>query len=233
MARQASSLAGLLFDLDGTLAQTEHLHLAAFNAILAPYERSLDEAAFVRHVSGRANEAITAFLFPDADAAERARLADEKEAAFRSLAAAGGVEPTPGADAMLAWARAKGVATGLVTNAPLANARMMLEVLALDHAFDLVVSADETERGKPHPDPYLAALDALRLSPRHTVAIEDSLTGIAAARAAGLGVIALATESTARGLAESGADLVCRDLGSPAVYAYLSQRLGVDPPYAP
>jgi HAD superfamily hydrolase (TIGR01509 family) len=231
-ARPQAPRAGLLFDLDGTLAQTEHLHLAAFNAILAPYARSLDAPAFVRHVSGQANDVITAFLFPDASLAERERLAGEKEAAFRSLAASSGVDATPGATAMLAWARARHVATGLVTNAPLANARMMIEVLGLAHAFDLVVSAEETDRGKPHPDPYLAALRTLGRAPERTVAIEDSLTGIASARAAGLGVIALATELTAPGLNGSGAALVSGNLTDPAVYDYLSRRLKLDGPAA-
>jgi len=219
--------AGLLFDLDGTLAQTEHLHLAAFNVILAPSGRVLDEAAFVRHVSGQANEAITAHFFPDATLAERQRLADEKEAAFRSLAAHGGVDATPGAARMLAWARERGVATGLVTNAPVANARLMVEVLGLADAFDLVVSADETPRGKPHPDPYLAAVERLELAAERTVVIEDSLTGVAAGRAAGLGVVALATDFTAARLQGSGADMVCKDLSNAELYAWLRQRLGL------
>jgi HAD superfamily hydrolase (TIGR01509 family) len=219
--------AGLLFDLDGTLAQTEHLHLAAFNAILAPSGRVLDEAAFVRHVSGQANDAITAFFFPHASRAERARLADEKEAAFRSLAAASGVDPTPGAAGMLAWARDRNVATGLVTNAPMANARLMVEVLGLANAFDIVVSAEETARGKPHPDPYLAAVEALGLAPDRTVVIEDSLTGIASGRAAGLAVVALVSDLTALRAQESGAELECSDLVDPALYAWLTQRLGL------
>jgi HAD superfamily hydrolase (TIGR01509 family) len=195
--------------------------------ILAPSGRVLDEAAFVRHVSGQANAAITAHFFPDASIADRERLADEKEAAFRSLAASGGVDATPGAAAMLAWAREHGVVTGLVTNAPRVNAALMIEVLGLAHAFDAVVSADDTPRGKPHPDPYLAAVASLGLSAAATVAIEDSLTGVAAARAAGLGVIALATDLTAAGLRGSGADVVSSDLTDPAVYAYLQQRLGL------
>jgi HAD superfamily hydrolase (TIGR01509 family) len=219
--------AGLLFDLDGTLAQTEHLHLAAFNVILAPSGRVLDEAAFVRHVSGQVNEAITAHFFPAASLAERQRLADDKEAAFRSLAASSGVAATPGAAEMLAWARAHHVATGLVTNAPIANAVLMVEVLGLADAFDLVLSADETPRGKPHPDPYLAAVDRLGLAPERTVVVEDSLTGVAAGRAAGLAVVALATDFTAARLHDSGADRVCTDLADPALYAWLAQRLGV------
>jgi HAD superfamily hydrolase (TIGR01509 family) len=214
---------GLLFDLDGTLAQTEHLHLAAFNAILAPSGRSLDEAAFLRHVSGQANAAIMAALFPDASLDERRRLAEKKEAAFRQLASSGGVDATPGAAAMLGWARQRGLATGLVTNAPMANARMMVAVLGLADAFDTVVSADALARSKPHPDPYLAAVETLGLATRHAVAVEDSVAGIAAARAAGIGVIALSTAQTAATLRDSGATLVVDDLADPALYDYLEQ----------
>ena len=112
---------GLLFDLDGTLAQTEHLHHAAFNALLAAYGRSIDHPTFLKHVSGRSNEDITAYLFPGLDPLERERLADDKERWFRELAAAG-VEATPGAMSLIDWARARGIATGLVTNAPRENA---------------------------------------------------------------------------------------------------------------
>lgn len=225
--RPTQSRAGLLFDLDGTLAQTEHLHHAAFNAILAPSGRSLDDAAFQRHISGQANAAIMAFLFPDASSAERLRFAEQKEASFRSLAAASGVDVTPGAAAMLAWARQRNVATGLVTNAPGANAAMMIEALDLAAAFDVVINADDVARGKPHPDSYLAAVDKLGLCARATVAIEDSLTGIAAARAAGLGVIALSTVSTAAALHTSGAALVVDSLADAGLYAFLEARFAV------
>lgn len=222
--RPTQARAGLLFDLDGTLAQTEHLHHAAFNALLAPSGRSLDEAAFQRHISGQANAAIMAFLFPDAGSAQWQRFAEQKEASFRSLAAAGGVDVTPGAVAMLAWARQRNIATGLVTNAPGANAAMMIDVLGLGATFDVVISADDVARGKPHPDPYLAAVDQLGLAVTATVAIEDSLTGIAAAHAAGLGVVALATASTAAALRTSRAALVVDDLADPAIYEYLEAR---------
>ena len=100
----------------------------------------------------------------------------------------------------------------------------MLTVIGLADAFDTVVSADELARSKPHPDPYLAAIESLQLSPRHTVAIEDSVTGIAAAHAAGIGVIALATARTAEGLRGSQATLIVGDLADPAIFSYLEQR---------
>ena len=95
--------ARLLFDLDGTLAQTEHLHHAAFNALLAAYGRSIDDPTFLEHVSGRSNEDITAYPFPDLDLQGRERLADDKERWFREPAATG-VEATPGAPSLIDWA---------------------------------------------------------------------------------------------------------------------------------
>jgi beta-phosphoglucomutase len=222
-ARGAMPRAGLLFDLDGTLAQTEHLHHAAFNALLAEYGRSLDHATFLRHVSGRSNADITAFLFPDKDGVERDRLAQDKERWFRELATAG-VEATPGALALLDWARRHGVATGLVTNAPRENADLMVAVLGLDDVFDVVISAPDLAHSKPHPEPYLAALRALALDAAHTLAIEDSATGITAARAAGLDVVALATATTAASIAHSGAVLTVADMTDAVLYTLLEAR---------
>ncbi len=216
--------AGLLFDLDGTLAQTEHLHHAAFNALLAGYGRSLDHADFLRHVSGRSNEDITAYLFPDQGSADRERAAGDKERWFRELASAG-IEATPGAPALLEWARSRGIATALVTNAPRENADLMVAVLGLDGAFDAVVVAEEVGQSKPHPGPYLAAMKALGLSTARSLAVEDSATGIAAARAAGLDVIAMSTEATAASIATSGAVLAVADMTGRDLYDFLEARL--------
>lgn len=222
-ARGGRLRAGLLFDLDGTLAQTEHLHHAAFNALLAAYGRSIDHPTFLRHVSGRSNEDITAYLFPDLDAGERERLADDKERWFRELAAAG-VEATPGATSLIDWARARGIATGLVTNAPRENADLMIAVLGLGEAFDVVIAATELAHSKPHPEPYLTALAALQLDAANTLAVEDSATGIAAARAAGLDVVALATSRTAASIAQSGAALIVADMTDPRLYELFEER---------
>lgn len=224
-ARGVTSCAGLLFDLDGTLAQTEHLHHAAFSAVLAESGRSLDHPTFLRYVLGRSNDDITAFLFPDKDGDERVRLAGEKERWFRELALAG-VDATPGAYELIEWARAHDIVTGLVTNAPRENAELLIAVLRLERSFDLVVSAVETGRSKPHPDPYLAALSGLSLDASRSVAIEDSVTGIAAARAARLAVIAIANVATAHSLEGSGATLTVDDMTDRRIYDLLESRLG-------
>ena len=175
-------------------------------------------------MSGRSNADITAFLFPDKDGAERDRLAQDKERWFRELATAG-VDATPGAVELLAWARGHGIATGLVTNAPRENADLMIAALGLASDFDVVICATESPRSKPHPDPYLEALRRLSLDAAHALAIEDSATGIAAARAAGLDVIALATAATAASIAGSGAVLTVEDMTDERIYAFAGARL--------
>jgi HAD superfamily hydrolase (TIGR01509 family) len=139
------------------------------------------------------------------------------------------VAATPGAAALLEWARARSVATGLVTNAPRENADLMVQVLGLGGAFDVEISAAELARSKPHPEPYLAAVDALGLDAARTVAIEDSAAGIAAARAAGLAVVAMAGTGTVTAFDAADAALVIVDMTDVRLYAFLETRLRVPP----
>ena len=101
----------------------------------------------------------------------------------------------------------------------------MIAVLGLADAFDVVICAPELPRSKPHPDPYLEALRVLSLDPAQTLVIEDSATGIAAARAAGLDVIALATTATAASIECSGAALTVADMTDERIYEFAGARL--------
>ncbi|MEO6929376.1 MAG: HAD-IA family hydrolase [Casimicrobiaceae bacterium] len=220
---QGSRRHALLFDLDGTLATTEHLHRAAYDKLLADQGRMLDPATFATHVRGRSGRDVTRFLFPDCDELECSRLMERKERTFRELAATQGLLPTPGVHMLLEWARARGVATALVTNAPRANAEMVIKVIGMASAFDVVVSASELARGKPHPDPYVTALDALALDAASALAVEDSPVGIASARAANLDVIGIAGE-TWDATPIHGAAIVVSDMSDPRLIAFLAER---------
>ena len=228
LSRQPAHLparAGLLFDLDGTLATTEHLHRAAYDALLERHGRVLDAETFATHVRGRAGRDVVRALFPESGDGERVHLAERKEEAFRELAAARGLVPTPGAHALIAWARARGVATALVTNAPRANAELVLEVLGLAGDFDVLISASEIARGKPHPDPYIAGLKALSLDAAHAIAVEDSPVGVASARAAHLDVIAIRS-STCDASVIRDAAMTVTDMADPRLLAFLAARFG-------
>ena len=80
--------------------------------------------------------------------------------------------------------------TGLVTASPRHNISWLCELISLDDLFKYIISGDETARNKPHPDPYLAMMKKLKVLPKNTVIIEDSLYGLQAGLASGAHVIA-------------------------------------------
>jgi HAD superfamily hydrolase (TIGR01509 family) len=101
-----------------------------------------------------------------------------------------GVEAMIGARELLQTLRGRGTPIGLVSNSPLAFVRRSLELAGFESQFDVVLSAHEVAAPKPAPDPYLEACRRLGVEPGPgVVALEDSPTGVAAARAAGLTVI--------------------------------------------
>jgi len=103
-----------------------------------------------------------------------------------------GVEAMVGARELLHSLKRRGTPIGLVSNSPLAFVRRSLEIVGLDDRFDVVISAHEVAAPKPAPDPYLEACRRLGVEPGpRVVALEDSPTGVAAARAAGLTVIGI------------------------------------------
>ena len=103
-----------------------------------------------------------------------------------------GVEAMVGARDLLRALRERGTPIGLVSNSPIAFVRRSLEIVGFEGLFDVVLSAHEVAAPKPAPDPYLEACRRLGVEPGpDVVALEDSPTGVAAARAAGLTVIGI------------------------------------------
>ena len=101
----------------------------------------------------------------------------------------------------------------LATSAPKLNVEHTLAELDLADAFPIIVRGDEVARGKPAPDPFLAACQALHVKPAAAVAIEDSVAGVTAAVAARVGrVVAVTTTTEARLLRDAGAHQVVGSL---------------------
>jgi HAD superfamily hydrolase (TIGR01509 family) len=201
----------LLFDIDGTLAHTDPIHIRAFNAMLVENgRRALTEAEYTRTVMGRANAAIFGDLFPERAVAEHRLMADAKEAAFRHLARHDLV-PMPGLLALLDTADARGIPMAAVTNAPRANAEMILGALGIAARFRTLVIGDEVARGKPDPLPYLTACDRLGVPPERCVAFEDSHSGVQSAHGAGTCIIGVMSSLPETELVAAGARYAIRD----------------------
>ncbi|WP_206858873.1 HAD family hydrolase [Lysobacter changpingensis] len=211
----------LLFDLDGTLVNTDELHFAAFQTLLADFDRTLTMETYRSRIMGASNEAIMRELFPDQPIEAHARLADRKEALFRSAVTT--LEPTRGAIELLDWARRHDVRVGVVTNAPRANAELMLGGIGVLDRIDALVIGEELARGKPDPLPYLTGLERLGGTARCALAFEDSLSGIRSARAAGIRTFGLRGALSDDALCDAGADEVIDDFLSPVLLRTLAR----------
>jgi HAD superfamily hydrolase (TIGR01509 family) len=184
---------GVLFDLDGTLADTEPLQWEAYRRALRPFGVDVDVETYRRRwiaVEGGAEWACRTFGLSIGPAELRTR----KTAEYRALIAAG-VAPRPGARAMVTRL-APSHRLALATNSTRAEVDVVLGHLALDGPFAAVVVREDYATAKPAPDAYLAAARALGLPPAACVVVEDTARGVAAGIAAGCVVIAVPSELT-------------------------------------
>jgi len=199
----------LLFDIDGTLTDSDHYHFIAFNQMLEPHQVQLTRDEFKAKVSGRSNSDIMADLLPGVPVEEHVELANSKEAAFRDMATS--LSPVPGLLALLDWADRHGVPCGAVTNAPRANAEHMLGALGIKERFKAIVLAEDLEFQKPHPLPYRTGLKLLGGDAACSVGFEDSPSGLTSAVAAGLTTIGIMTSMQAEAVLATGARLAAHD----------------------
>lgn len=220
------TLRALIFDVDGTLAETEELHRACFNAAFA--EAGLDwlwEPAEYRRllaVTGgkeriRAHERALGTLPMDEDTL--ASLHARKTALYGERMAAGEVRLRPGVDALIREARARGLALAVATTTSRPNVDALCRAAwgsAAESVFDAVAAGDEVAAKKPAPDVYRLALRRLGIGPSEALAFEDSEAGVSSAKAAGIRVVAAPSLYTAHQDLSAAAVLV-PDLADPGV----------------
>ena len=216
--------AALLFDIDGTLVDSDPLHLKAFNQVFEPYGHTFDKDRFDRELHGLANVEIGARLLPGETPERQLEILLEKEARFRDIAAEG-VEPVPGLLALMDWADAHGVPMIAVTNAPRLNAEQLLDAVNVRNRMRDVIIGEELAHGKPHPLPYLEGLRRLGADPANSVAFEDSRTGIASATGAGIMTVGIATGLTVEKLVAAGATMAARNYADTALQELVMARV--------
>ncbi|MFZ3218212.1 MAG: HAD family hydrolase [Candidatus Acidiferrales bacterium] len=219
-------LQALIFDVDGTLAETEEFHRQAFNQAFAAFgltwywEGPLYKELL--QVTG-GKERILHYLtrwHPEDLAAVREKIPpiyDFKTVQYSAMVTAGAVDLRPGVARLLAEAKAAGARLAIATTTHRANVDALLRhVLPVngDTLFDAIVAGDEVSVKKPHPEVFEIALRQLGLPAASCVAFEDSANGERAARGAGLPVVVTPGAYT-RDDDFNGASSVISDLGEP------------------
>ncbi len=175
----------VLWDLDGTIADSKDFHWRAWRETMASAGAPITYEQFL-HSFGQRNDAILGAWLPGAPADRVVRLGDEKEAAFRRLVAEGPLHPLPGAVEWIERLARNGWRQAIASSAPPANVTTTVKVLKLERRMGALVSADDVHRGKPDPEVFLIAASRLGVPPERCVVVEDAAAGIEAARRGGM-----------------------------------------------
>jgi HAD superfamily hydrolase (TIGR01509 family) len=222
-----TTLQAIIFDMDGTLADTEEIHRQAFNLAFSEFECawqwSREEYRGLLAVSG-GRERIRQYLSQRGVPGGPAQLAglatsmhQRKSAIYRELLAGTGIRLRPGVERLLREARAKGARLAVATSSSRHNLETLLHA-ALGNGsidiFDAIVTCDIVEEKKPSPAVYQRAISDLRAAPARCVAVEDTRNGNLAALAAGLKTV-ITTHAFTTDNDFSGAALVVDQLGEP------------------
>lgn len=222
-----SDLQAVIFDVDGTLVESErHGHRVAFNrafeAFDLPYRWDEDLYGELLHITG-GRRRIETYLkgqgVPEAEAAELApALHDRKTAIFEEMVDDGVIELRPGVERLVKELASAGVARAVGTTGSRRWVEPLLRHTLADVAWDVIVAGDDVTNRKPDPEVFTTALEELGSGAGATVVIEDSIEGLQAARAAGLRCVVVVNGYTAdHDLA--GADLVLDGFGEPGAPA--------------
>jgi HAD superfamily hydrolase (TIGR01509 family) len=213
-------LHAIILDFDGVIANSERLHLLAFQQALAGTNLTLSDEAYYARYLGFDDVGVLQALARDLErelpAQTLASLVTAKGRRYEALAAEGEML-FPGVKAFIEVAAAQvpmAIASGALTH----EIEEVLGQAGLRNRFRAVVGADQTPNSKPAPEPYLEAFARMQtavgrtLDPRRTVAVEDSRWGLESARAAGLRTVAV-TNTYAADALEAHAELVVGGLG--------------------
>ena len=187
------ALRGVLFDMDGTLVDSEPLWAVSMDRVAGHLGGSI--SADVKAATTGQSVPFSVKLLLDDLGSKRG--VEETTSLLLSITAEIFAEDLlwqPGAEELIDEIRAAGIKTALVTNSPRKLVDVALDGLLGVHRFDVTICGDEVTRGKPDPHPYLHAMSLLGLSAAECIAVEDSPSGTAAAVAAGIPVLVVPSE---------------------------------------
>jgi beta-phosphoglucomutase len=197
-----------VFDMDGVIVDTNPYHKIALREFAAKYGYSLSEEELIKKIYGRTNKEWIPNLFERTLTPEEvSRYGEEKEKLFRDLYEKD-IKEVNGLTKFLEQAVALNVKLAIGTSAPRSNVDFVLKHTGIAKFFPVILDESHVTHGKPNPEIYINCAAALNYPAAQCIVFEDSLSGVAAGRAAGSPVVGVATTHTA---AELGTNVVIKD----------------------
>lgn len=194
---------GAIFDWDGVIINSAVHHEASWERLAQECGKILPENHFKRGF-GMKNEVIIPELLGWTTVPTEIRILSlRKEALYREVVRERGITALPGVEAWLLALKEAGIPCAIASSTHRENITTALGVLGLEQFFSEIITAEDVKRGKPDPEVFLTAVRRLGVEPEDGIVFEDALVGIAAAQAAKIRVVAVATTEPKEKLAHA------------------------------
>ena len=199
----------VIFDLDGTLLDNNDVHLKAWKQYLKENKKQISDEDFKENISGRTNkDAIQHIYQKEMTEDEASKYYLEKEEIYRKMYRLD-IAPITGLQDFLEELHKHKIAMAIATSGIQVNIDFMFNHVPIKKYLKKIVNSGDVSKGKPDPEIFLKAAEALHIPPENCIVFEDSMAGVRAGKSAGMKVVALTTTHTPEELKE--ADLVIKD----------------------
>jgi len=176
----------VLWDMDGTLIDSEEFHWISWREILVAEGIIITREQFLASFGQRNDSIIPQWLGAEATPERIREISSAKEELYRRLIRRDGISPLPGVAYWVHHLHKQGWLQAVASAAPRANIDAVLEALSATHVFQAIVSAEDVHRGKPDPEVYLIAAARVGVPSDRCIVVEDASAGVEGARRAGM-----------------------------------------------
>ncbi|MBE0448724.1 MAG: HAD family phosphatase [Actinobacteria bacterium] len=199
-----------IFDVDGTLVDTRQLHISAWQRALKEFGLELSTSQ-IQSQLGRRTIDIAKTLLPENRKSDAARIAETKWRIFREFHS--DVKPVPKTKELFNFLHKRGLDLALATSAIRGEAEFYVDILSLREFTSALVTAEDIQHSKPHPEIFLRAAAQLGVDPKESVVVGDSPHDMEAAKKAGMLAIGVMTGGfSEKDLQIAGANSIYRDI---------------------
>jgi len=208
-------LRGVIFDMDGVLIDSHPIHKRAWRKFFETLEVEVSDRELDFVLDGRKKEDILRHFLGDLPDSEIKDFGHQKEMLFREEAM--NIEPISGVMQLLEELTSQGIAVAVASCGSQSRVRYILDQLKIHHRFESIVTADDITHGKPDPEVFCKAADELGVGREDLLVCEDAVSGVKAAKAAGIRCLGVTEAARAAELLRAGAVRVIPNFASMSV----------------
>jgi HAD superfamily hydrolase (TIGR01509 family) len=224
---QYKILQAVVFDMDGVIIDSHAAHRQAWKAFLQSQGREVSDSDLDYILDGHKRTDILRHYLGQLSEDQLLSYGKQKDDLFRRATPT--IKPIPGVHKFLCHLKSQRIATSVATSASKVRTKATLNRLRLTQYFDYVVTGNDVVAGKPDPAIYHLCCDRLLVNPGNALAIEDAVSGIQAARSAGLRCIGMVSHESPAQLRAAGAEHVIRDFRGLSLYRLQDLLLQASP----